>query len=438
MPIRNFEVIFNSKKTQHPKGEVQHKYCVQTTTKGMAQLIAKDSLEADEPDTFQFFKAPRLSIVDEEPTQPNPDIVNEFEEAPDRMASPDEIEDAEYLQADMDEEIANRNDIEEPIIEPDSIPAQDPELGPVSSELGPVGPVGPDIGPTEELTEEPEVAEKIIFENGTYDMPNHVYHMSEGISSSMVKKSCESMMLYHGLYISKEIEQSKGDALRFGNLFHTIVLEPEKLHEEYIVLDDTIDRRTKAGKEAYKIVTETAEAKHLTVVTQAEFDLANEMSARAVNDKYAGKLLRSMQRLTEISYYETHSTTGLQVKVRPDLSVGNVCIDLKSIHVNRSVDSEWMLEHLRREVIKYKYHLSAAMYLEVAKLKEFVWIFVNKAPGYHWVATVRASEELLNDGEELYHTAMHKIFNAQIDNEWPGPQSVLPSINGTKVILPEI
>ncbi len=419
MAVKNFEVTFRSKKTVHPEGDVERKYLVSTTTKGMAQMVAKGKLEEDEPDTFTFYKAPKATIVQE--SEPMPDIVDEFAEAPERNATPDEIEDAEYMQADMDEEIAKQDDVEEPVIEPDPIPEQ-----------------GPEVELMEESAEEPEIAERIIFENGTYDMPNHVYHQSEGISSSMVKKACESMMLYHGLYISKEIEQSKGDALRFGNLFHTLVLEPEKLYDEYIVLDETIDRRTKAGKEAYKLVTETAEAKQLTVVTQAEFELALEMAHRAVNDKYAGKLLRSLQRKTEISYFDTHRTTGLQIKVRPDLSVGNVCIDLKSIHVNRSVDSEWMLEHLRREVIKYKYHLSAAMYLDVAKLKEFVWIFVNKAPGYHWVATVRASEALLNDGEELYHSAMHKILNAERDNEWPGPLSVLPTVNGTKVILPEI
>lgn len=157
-----------------------------------------------------------------------------------------------------------------------------------------------------------------------------------------------------------------------------------------------------------------------------------------MNDKYATKLLRSLQRQTEVSIFATHPTTGLQVKVRPDLIVGDVCVDLKSIHINRSVDSEWMLEHIRREIIKYKYHLSAAMYLEVARLKEFVWVFVNKAPGYHWVATVRASEQILGEGEELYHTAMHRIHNAMKDDVWPGPMSITPTVQGTKIILPEV
>ena len=223
----------------------------------MAQIIAKGLLEEEEPDTHQFFKAPVATVV-----QLEPEIVDEFAEAPDRSLSPDEIEDADYLQADMNEELNEQVQIEEPIIEPDPIPEQEPEPEPeLESELV-------------QENKAVEIAEKIIFENGTYDMPNHVYHQSEGISSSMIKKACESMMLYQGLYVTKTIKQAQGDALKFGNLFHTLVLEPNKLAEEYIVLDKTIDRRTKAGKEAYEIVMNTAEQKHLTVVTDDQFILA--------------------------------------------------------------------------------------------------------------------------------------------------------------------
>ena len=424
MPTKKYKVIFNSKKTQHPLGEVSHEYFVATSTKGFAQAIAKERLAEDDPDNVALYKAPQTTKVDELPTEKS--VVEEFAEAPDAPLTPDEIEDAEYMQADMDEELNERVQIEDPIIEPDSIPQQ---------ELEPEPEPEAELMPENEAT---EVAEKIIFKNGTYDMPNHVYHQSEGISSSMIKKACESMMLYQKLYVTKEIEPSKGDALRLGNLFHTLVLEPLKLEEEYVLIDSTIDRRTKAGREAYSIVLEHAEQKHMYVINESELELAQAMADVAVNDKYATKLLRSPTRRTEVSYFATHPTTGLQVKVRPDLSVGDVCIDLKSIHVNRSVDSEWMLEHLRREVIKYKYHLSAAMYLEVAKLKDFVWIFVNKAPGYHWVAVVKAGEELLAEGEELYHTAMHRIHNAMKEDEWPGPMSVIPTVHNNKIILPEI
>jgi len=271
-----------------------------------------------------------------------------------------------------------------------------------------------------------------------YDIPNHVYHNANGISSSMVKTACQSLMLYRKTHVTKELQKSKSDALALGSLFHTLTLEPEKLDDEFIVLDDTIDRRTKAGREAYDIVMQVSEKKNQCVVTKEQYELAKAMSEAALTDKYASKLLLAPARKAELSFFDTHPTTGLTVKARPDLIVGDVCIDLKSVNINRAVDSEWMLEHLRREVLKFKYHVSAAMYLEVAKLRDFVWIFVNKEPGYHWVATIKASEQLLNEGDDIYHTTMHRIFNAEQNNVWPGPSSLLPVVDENKIILPEI
>ncbi len=417
MPTKYYKVNFNSKKTQHPLGDVSHEYFVAAPTKGFAQAIGKDKLAEDDPDNVALYKTPKAVQVDEFPSVESVEsVVEEFEEAPDLPVNQADIEDAVIEEPEMNDDEAVLLDVSDPEIIPDFMPDE----------------------PEPDKEEEPEAEQEIVFENGTYDMPNHVYHASQGISSSMVKKACESMMLYQKLYVTKEIEQPKGDALRLGNLFHTLVLEPLKLEEEYILLDDTIDKRTKAGREAFTIVKERAEEEHMFIINEGELQLAQAMANVAINDKYATKLLRSPTRRTEVSYFATHPTTGLQIKVRPDLSVGDVCIDLKSIHINRSVDSEWMLEHLRREVIKYKYHLSAAMYLEVAKLKDFVWIFVNKAPGYHWVAVVKAGEELLAEGEDLYHTAMQRIHTSMQENEWPGPASIIPTVHNDKIILPEI
>ena len=366
--MKTFEVTFNSKKTQHPEGELQHVFEVQETTKRKAAAVAMDALMDTDPENVSCYKSPKITVVETKEIKPEP--------------------------------------------EPEPEPKPDLELEPTKPTLS--------------------------LKNGTYDMPSAVYHSANGVSSSMIKKSCESMMLYKKLYITKEIEQPQSDALRFGSLFHTLVLEPEKLNEEYLVLDESIDRRTKAGKEAYKEAMEKADAEGLMVVTASELDHAQAMAAAAVNDKYANRLLRAPTRRTEVSFFDTHSETGLTVKVRPDLIVGDICVDLKSVNINRTVDGEWMLEHLRREVLKYKYHLSAAMYLNVAKLREFVWIFVNKAHGYHWVAVVRASEMLLAEGEDLYHTQMHRISEAQVTDEWLAPLSILPIKQGSKTILPTI
>ena len=401
MTIKKFNAVFKSKKITHPEGDVQREYIVVSSTKTNAAKLAWQKLEADEPDTVEFYKQPKLTVIEEAKTGNNAELINDNEPMP----------------------VAE--DVQDSVIEPEPETEPEPEKEPVTE---------PEEVPEPEEEPEPEYH----FDNGHYDMPSHVYHNANGISSSMVKKGCESMMMFEKTYITKEIIREESDALRFGSLFHTLTLEPHKFEEEFIVLDDSIDRRTKAGREAYSIVMETAAAKHLMVVTQSQVDHAKEMARAAVNDKFANKLLRSPVRRTEVSFFATHKDTGLTVKVRPDLMVGNVCIDLKSVGFNGPVDSTWVLERLRREVLKYKYHLSAAMYCEVAGLHDFVWIFVNKTPGYHWVAVVKVSQEMLFDGSELYHSTMLRIKESMDTNIWLPPTSIQPTVSHGKIILPEI
>lgn len=74
------------------------------------------------------------------------------------------------------------------------------------------------------------------FEPGRYhDIPNEVYHSSNGISSTMAKDARISLMYYHGRHVIKTIQRERTDALTFGSLVHALALEPEKLDEEFSV-----------------------------------------------------------------------------------------------------------------------------------------------------------------------------------------------------------
>ncbi|HED3890503.1 TPA: PD-(D/E)XK nuclease-like domain-containing protein [Morganella morganii] len=72
------------------------------------------------------------------------------------------------------------------------------------------------------------------FEPGRYpDIPNETYHASNGISSTMLKDARISLMYYHRRHITKVIQRERSEVLDFGSLFHTLVLEPEKLDAEF-------------------------------------------------------------------------------------------------------------------------------------------------------------------------------------------------------------
>lgn len=138
----------------------------------------------------------------------------------------------------------------------------------------------------------------------------------------------------------------------------------------------------------------------------------------------AGKLLLHPDRAVETSYFGIDEETGLEIRVRPDLEIDieavRVGADLKTISM-WNVKQSGLRARLHREIIDRDYHLSAAMYMQTAALDQFFWIFVNKDEGYHWIAIVEASEELIELGMLEYRQTMNRIANAFDTGEWPAP-----------------
>ncbi|VYU56950.1 Exodeoxyribonuclease 8 [Metakosakonia massiliensis] len=138
----------------------------------------------------------------------------------------------------------------------------------------------------------------------------------------------------------------------------------------------------------------------------------------------AGKLLLHPDRAVETSYFGIDEETGLEIRVRPDIEIPfdmvRVGADLKTISM-WNVKQSGLRARLHREIIDRDYHLSAAMYMQTAALDQFFWIFVNKDEGYHWIAIVEASEELIELGMLEYRQTMNRIANAFDTGEWPAP-----------------
>ncbi|MDW2743382.1 RecE family exodeoxyribonuclease [Atlantibacter subterraneus] len=318
----------------------------------------------------------------------------------------------------------------------------------------------------EEHQEPPAPEYPAFFEPGRYEgLPNNVYHAANGISSTMVKDARVSLMFYHGRHVTKTIRRESSEALTFGSLAHTLALEPEKLHEEFAVFPgvpeeaftttDTMKafiREFNADKPKAEQLKLTGKKEELQAAIRAvnpdaifadEFEqewrdsvsgktiLSNEQLALAtaiqqalLNHESAGKLLRHPSRSVETSYFGMDDETGLEVRVRPDLEVEingvRIGVDLKTISMGR-VKQDGLRAKLHREIIDRDYHLSAGMCCAVADFDQFFWIFVNKDEGYHWVAVIEASEDLLALGMQEYQKTMRALAQAYDTNYWPAP-----------------
>lgn len=161
-----------------------------------------------------------------------------------------------------------------------------------------------------------------------------------------------------------------------------------------------------------------------TLISEEQYNTAGAIRAALMAHPSASKLLAHPSRITETSYFGMDEETGLEVRVRPDIELDldglRIAADLKTTSMGR-IKQDFLRSRLHREITERDYHLSAAMYSEVAQFDQFFWIFVNKDPGYHWVAVIEASPDLLELGSLEYHRTMNSIAIAYDTGIWPAP-----------------
>jgi exodeoxyribonuclease VIII len=319
---------------------------------------------------------------------------------------------------------------------------------------------------TEAINSEASVEFPAYFEPGRYvGLPNDVYHGANGISSTQVKDARVSLMYFHGRHITKTIGRETSDALTFGTLVHALSLEPECFDAEFAVFPGVPDgaftntdslkafiREYNEGKDKSEQLKLTGTKDVLSlairkvkpdaifadefeqqwneankdkiILSERQLTHAKAIQQALFNHPSAGQLLQHPNRANEVSYFGMDEETGLEVRVRPDLEIDmagvRIGVDLKTISLGK-VKQDFLRAKLHREIIERDYHLSAAMYCDVADFNQFFWIFVNKDEGYHWVAIIEASEELLELGRLEYRKAINSISNALDSDVWPAP-----------------
>lgn len=179
-------------------------------------------------------------------------------------------------------------------------------------------------------------------------LSNEAYHARAGLSSSGVRAFMRSPAHYE-VYKNSS---SDSDALRNGSLLHAMILEPETVDTDFAVAPN-VDRRTKAGKEAYQEFVESSKDK--TIIKPDDFNRIEEAVFEFNRSEYA-KLLTGGN--AEMSFFS--NINGVTVKARPDyiyidhLGVATV-YDVKS---TRSAHED----EFARSAYKYSYHIQAAFY----------------------------------------------------------------------------
>lgn len=241
---------------------------------------------------------------------------------------------------------------------------------------------------------------------------NKQYHSDkEYISSSGLRMYLKSPLHYKH-YV--EHGEESNPAFVMGSLYHTAILEPEKLKLEYI---RTIHRPD--------------QSKGMTAKTNKEWRSGLEARGRHVVDEMTWETVQAMKKklsesddlvrlidkgMNEHSYY-IDGFEGVKVKTRPDKVTKHAVIDFKTTD-NASV------EGFTRTIFKYGYHIQAALYLDVLKQfesqdRQFVFVVQEKKEPYAY-QLFRLDEEVIEYGRWKYLDLIEKHKKCLEEDKWGG------------------
>jgi exodeoxyribonuclease VIII len=242
-------------------------------------------------------------------------------------------------------------------------------------------------------------------------LTNAEYHSLPAVSKSHLDLIARSPRHYWHRYLNPEaVPPEPTPAMVVGSAVHTRALEPDRYELEYAVAP-AIDRRTKAGKEAWEAF--QADAKGKTVLTAEQHELSAAVAA-AVREHPAAALVLGKPGACEQSYQWTDETTGEVCKCRPDWlsECGRLVVDLKTT-------DDASPAAFQRSVQKFRYHVQAAWYLRGLGAEQFVFIAVEKAPPY-LVGVYVATPEMVAAGGRVADRDLARLAECRAANAWPG------------------
>lgn len=271
------------------------------------------------------------------------------------------------------------------------------------------------------------------------DLSNEEYHGTQGVySSSQIKDIVkDGIRGFHRKHILGEKPKMNERNLRIGNYFHTAILEPHLLEQEYVIYkgvrsgDKFIDFFDKNKDKTIINDSEYAEAKAIIDATEEShvaMDLVNsgepELSCFTCFYVERDGSIYNRQKTHVFTEYGWQNQTGcsedavkIDLKSRADtiilddIEYGDAVADLKSTSgpIDDDIDLCKAIEH-------WSYELSAAMYLAIfsaelgREITDWYWIFASKTAKK--CRTVKASSTLLEIGRLQFIDAIRKLANA--------------------------
>lgn len=215
-------------------------------------------------------------------------------------------------------------------------------------------------------------------------------------------------------YLDAPREETK--ALRMGSLTHALVLEPETVVSRFAMLPDDIDRRTKAGKEAYEAFTLGAAGK--TIVPADDWSVCcNVALAMVARIKDLGLTVTATELMLTVDYCGVPLKAAIDA-IATDANGDEWIIDLKT---TEDASAKGFLQSVRA----YRYNLQAHFYRTVyhiqtgKRTKGFIFVAAEKSAPF-LSASYQLGPELMTYAVADFEQAVSTYKGCVALDEWPG------------------
>ncbi|WP_436702453.1 PD-(D/E)XK nuclease-like domain-containing protein [Nocardioides sp. BYT-33-1] len=208
--------------------------------------------------------------------------------------------------------------------------------------------------------------------------------------------------------LGKRPPAEDSDAIQFGRLVHTVILEPEKLDRYAVLNADVIGVKKDGSKatnpkntDAWREAVFKAERDGLIVIDGRTLAKAQALADAVTSHPEAGRLLAAAVE-HEVSMFAEHPT-GAPVRGRLDLLGPDFVADIKTCRDGNPED-------FGRVMDKLMYHVSAANYIDLARangyadVDRFDLICVETEPtlsGKYRVSVLEVHGDAIDKGRDL-------------------------------------
>jgi hypothetical protein len=242
-----------------------------------------------------------------------------------------------------------------------------------------------------------------------YDLPFHEYQAWDGMSASKLEGFMRTAA--HAKYDMEHPKDS--EALAFGRAVHTRLLEP-KLYDQRYYITEKIDRRTKAGKEKWEVI--TMAHKPDEILTLEDAALIEAIHIEVMGHESAKALIEDSEMWEVSGRWEED---GMLCKFRADA----ICPKYKAI-VDVKTCRDASPDGFAKAIAQYGYHRKAAHYIAGARacgldVDSFAYIAIE-SEGPVLVATYQLDAEALDLGAKQRKGLMAKYRECEKLNRYPG------------------